>query len=76
MRKIVKESGNCVWFLAPSNQYYEEVDINELIDLPINERYVTLYVYNRLYNCKEPYDGCHVHKLSEISKLIEKAKAA
>lgn len=44
MRKIVKESGNCVWFLAPSNQYYEEVDINELIDLPINERYVTIKI--------------------------------
>lgn len=76
MRKIVNESGNCVWFLAPSNSDYEEVDINELIELPLNERYITLYVYNLYYNCKEPYDGCHIHKSSEIHKLIETAKAA
>lgn len=76
MRKIVKESGNCVWFIAPSNQDYEELDINELIDLPVNERYVTLYVYNKFYNCKEPYDGCQIHKLSDIRKMINYAKAA
>lgn len=77
MRKEIKAESHCIWFIAPSNPDYEEVDINEFINLPTDERYITLYVYNWLYNCIEPYSGWHIKEASKrIKEIMDKEKSS
>lgn len=56
MRKVLRKEIHCIWFLAHTNCDYEEFqNVDELCSE--TERYITLFVYNKYYNCIEPYCG-------------------
>lgn len=70
MRIILKRESDKIWFLAHTNCDYEEFDnVDELCSE--NERYITLFVYNKYYNCIEPYRGYPANTPNVIGLLKE-----
>lgn len=69
MRKVLHKDKDRVIYIAHTNKDFEEFDtITELANE--SNKYLTLFVYNRYYNCIEPFSGYPVSR-NPFKKLIK-----
>lgn len=72
MRKILYKDRNIIVFIAHTNSDFEE--FNSIVEL-VNEnnKYLTLFIYNRFYSCIEPFNG-YPANTNPLNKLRQEYK--